>query len=89
MDSLGDLLKRKADDIDVEARKTELELMQEVLHRHFGDYAQAKKFHNGHLTVKVDSSAMASDVRMSQITLIEEFNRLPEIRVERLIIRQI
>jgi hypothetical protein len=88
MDSIKDLLGKKADQIDLQTKKDELLLVQEVLERHFKGQAKAVKIWKQHLTVKVGSSAMASEVRLSQLTLIEEINRLPAVSVERLLIRQ-
>lgn len=88
MDSIKDLLGKKADAIDLQTKKDELELIQEVLERHWPDQARAEKVWRTQLTLKVRSSAMASEVRMSQLTLLEEINRLPEVTVERIIIRQ-
>lgn len=88
MDSIKDLLGKKADSIDLQTKKDELTLIQEILKRHFPGQAKVVKLWQGSLQVKVSSSAMASEVRLSQLTLLEEINRLPDVKVERLIIRQ-
>jgi hypothetical protein len=88
MDSLKDLLGRKADQIDLQAKRDELGLIQEILDRHWPDQARALKIYRHNLSVKVRSSAMASELRLGQLTLIEEINRLPDLKIERLIIRQ-
>lgn len=88
MDSIKDLLGKKADQIDLQTKKDELSLIQEILERHFDDQVRAEKVWQERLTLKVRSSAVASEVRFSQLTLLEELNRLPQITIKRLVIRQ-
>lgn len=87
MDSIKDLLRKKADDIDLETKKSEINLIQEVLDRHFKGYAHAQKLQDGRLNIKVGSSSMASEVRMQQVVIVEELNRL-RLQVKRLVIKQ-
>jgi len=87
MDSIKDLLGKKADQIDLQTKKDALVLVQEVLDRHFPGHTRAAMLQRERLTVKVTSPSMASEVRLSQLTLIEEINRLPDILITRLVIR--
>lgn len=87
MNSIKDLLQKKAEDIDLETKKTELQLTQEVLDRYFKGYARAQKITQDRLTIKVNSSSLASEVRFRQVMLFEEFARLSISKIERLIIR--
>lgn len=88
MDSIKDLLRKKADDIDLETKKSNLNLIQEVLDRHFKGYARAQKLQEGRLHIKVGSSSMASEVRMQQTLVLAEIGRLKISSVKRLVIRQ-
>ncbi|HEX9679241.1 MAG TPA: DciA family protein [Candidatus Saccharimonadales bacterium] len=88
MDSLKDLLKSKADKLDVDQKLDELALCQQVFKRYYADQAKVTKFNDSKLFVLVRSSSLASEVRLNQLTLIEELNRLLSTKVERLIIRQ-
>lgn len=76
MDSLKDLLQRKADDIDLDAKKTDLELAQAELDRHFdGKVAVDKITTDGVLLTKLESSVIASELRFTQIQIIEAINK--------------
>lgn len=88
MDSIKDLLSKKADSIDLETKKNELTLIQEVLDRYFKGYARALKVRQDRLTIKVSSAPMASEVRFKQVIIIEELTRLEVTPIERLIITQ-
>lgn len=88
MDSIKDLLGKKADAIDLQARRDELGLIQDILDRHFPGQVKVLKLQQQRLSVKVNSSPAASEVRFSQLMLIEEINRLQGVKVERLIVRQ-
>ncbi len=76
MDSLQDILQKKADDIDLEAKKTDLELAQAELDRHFdGRVVVDKITPNGVLLTKLRSSEVASELRFTQIQIIEAVNK--------------
>ena len=76
MDSLKDILQKKADDIDLEAKKTDLELAQAELDRHFdGKITVDKITPDGALLTNLQSSEMASELRFTQIQIIEAVNK--------------
>ncbi len=76
MDSLKDLLQKKADDIDLEAKITDLELAQAELDRHFDGKVSADKITpDGVLLTKLRSSEIASELRFAQIQIIEAINK--------------
>jgi pyruvate/oxaloacetate carboxyltransferase len=77
MDSMKDLLNKKALDIDFEKKKDEITLVDEILKRHFKTYASASKITDRRVVhIKVPNSSMSSEVRMTQMVLIEEINRV-------------
>lgn len=76
MDSLKNILQQKADDIDLEAKKTDLELAQAELDRHFdGKITVDKITSDGVLLTMLQSSEMASELRFTQIQIIEAVNK--------------
>lgn len=88
MDSIKDLLKKKADLIDADGRLNDLELAQNVLKRHFKNHAKATRIDKDKLFVQVTSSSAASDVRMNQVTVLEELGRVLKNSPTKLVIRQ-
>ena len=87
MDSLKDLLLKKADTIDLTAKKSQFEIVQSVMDRHFKGEVVVQKIHGGRLTLKVSSASLASNVRLAQVRLLEELGRLDIPKFERLVIR--
>jgi hypothetical protein len=76
MDSLGDLLKKKADDIDLEAKSTDLELAQKELDRQFDGQVKVHKItDDGVLLTKVRSSVVASELRFRQVQIADAINK--------------
>ncbi|HEX9595010.1 MAG TPA: DciA family protein [Candidatus Saccharimonadales bacterium] len=88
MDSIKDLLKKKADLIDADGRLNDLELAQDVLRRHFKTHAKAVRIDKDKLFVQVTSSSAASDVRLNQIAVLEELGRVLKSPPAKLVIRQ-
>lgn len=88
MDSIKDLLKNKADKLDIDGRMDDLKLAQSVLDRHFSGYAKAIKLDNDKLFVKATSSSAASDIRFSQVAVMEELGRILKDAPKKLVIRQ-
>lgn len=76
MDSLKDILLKKADDIDLESKKTDLELAQAELDRHFKGKVTADKITpDGVLIAMLQSSEMASELRFAQVQIIQAVNK--------------
>ena len=88
MDSIKDLLQKKADKLDVDSKLSELELAQSVLTRHFDNHARATRLDKDKLFVQVTSSSAASDVRLQQISVLEELGRVLKAPPAKLVIRQ-
>jgi len=88
VDSLKDLLKNKADRLDLDSRLDDLKLAQGVLDRHFRGYAKAVKLNSGKLFVKASSSSAASDIRLNQVAVLEELGRILKTAPKKLVIRQ-
>lgn len=89
MDSLKDLLQQKASRIDVDAKRDELALCQEIIERYFSSGVKLNKItSNRSVMIKVRNSSLASEVRMQQVVLIEEMNRSLKNNIERIVIRQ-
>lgn len=88
MDSLKDLLGRKADKLDIDQKMSDLELAQDVLSRHFNQHAKANRLVQDKLFVSVSSSSAASEVRLKQVVVLEELARVLKQPPLKLIIRQ-
>jgi hypothetical protein len=83
MDSLKDILKRKADDIDIEAKRTDLQLAQAELERHFKGQVKVRKITpDGVLVAKLQSSAVASELRFAQVQIMEAINKSAQIKIK-------
>ena len=77
MDSLGDLLRKKADEIDLDAKKSDLELAQVELDRLFdGKVVVDKITKDGVLLTLVSDSVMASELRFAQVQLTSSINKI-------------
>ena len=89
MDSIRDILHKKADKLDIEGKRDEIALAKQVLTRYFTQGVRPNKITtNRSLMVKVNNASLASEVRMQQVVLLEELNRLLKSPVERIIIKQ-
>lgn len=88
MDSLDELLKSKANQLDLSAKISSLELAQQVIDRHFPSFARVVKLRDKKVFIKVTSSAAASEVRLRQMVVIEEIRRVARFPAESLVIRQ-
>ncbi len=84
MDSIKDLLQQKADDIDLESKRTDLQLAQAELDRHFeGGKVVAEKITTDKvLLVKLQSSVVASELRFAQTQIIEAINKSSKQRIK-------
>lgn len=73
MDSIRDLMQAKADELDVDTKRDEIALIQEVLDRHFPDQTTVQKvFDDGGVLVHVSSAPLASEVRLRSQSLLQE-----------------
>lgn len=76
MDSLGALLKHKATAIDLEEKREEIQIASSELARFFEpDQAHVTMISDKTVTVKVRSSVMASELRMSQINYLRSLSK--------------
>ncbi len=88
MDSLGDLLKKKAAAFDGDTVREELALVQEELDRLFEGKVQAQKFSDkGAVQVVTRSSVLASELRLQQHAVIQNLNQVLKTEVTRFYIR--
>lgn len=85
MDSIKDLIQKRADELDL-GRQDELELVQQELDRLFSTDARAHRIdHKQHaLTIKVADSTVASVVRMSQPQILSAIKDLTHPRIEKI-----
>ena len=75
MDSLRELMNQKANNLDVDAKRDEIAIIQEVIIRYFPEGAVAQKiFEDGGVLILVSSAALASELRLSSQRLIDECN---------------
>lgn len=75
MDSLRDLMQKRADEFDVDAKRDELAIAQDILSRHFKKGAQVLKLtENNSLIIEVNSAALASEIRLLSPQLRDEIN---------------
>ena len=76
MDSLKDILLKKADDIDIDAKITDLELAQAELDRHFDGRVKTDRITKDDiLLVKVRSSVDASELRFNGEQIKKAINK--------------
>ena len=88
MDSLDDLLSRKAAKLDIADKQTELELIQKEVIRIFPDNVRAVQVKEETLVIKTSNSAVASDVRLQQTLLLDAIKGICDPEITRLWIRQ-
>ena len=87
MKSIKDLLQKKADDIDASGVKTDMQLLQQELDRHYEGSLTVNKFKDGTATISTSNASIASNVRMQQTQLIEDLNSSLKNKLDKLIIR--
>ena len=75
MDSLKELMQKRADDFDVDARRDELSVAQQIINRHFAKGAKVLKItENNSLIIEVKSAALASEIRLTSPKIRDEIN---------------
>lgn len=88
MDSLGDLLKKKAAQFDSDSTRGELALVQEELDRLFDGKVTAQKFSDkGEVQVTTSGSVLASELRLQQHSIIQNLNKVLKNELTRFYIR--
>jgi hypothetical protein len=87
MNSLKDLLFKKAAQIDESGIKTDIQLVQTELDRYFNGELQLQKITKGVATVTTSNSSIASEMRMQQQQLIEDLASSLQNKIERFYIR--
>jgi hypothetical protein len=88
MDSLGELLIKKATAIQLDEKLQEIYLAQKELERFF-DNSQARVSLISHktVTINVRSAAIASEVKFSQVNLLESLTKTLQRQISRLYIK--
>lgn len=72
MDSLKKLLRSKAGEIDIDAKREDIHLAKLELERFYSaKQVQIKKLEGDLLTVSVRSSTVASEIRLGQVKILE------------------
>ncbi|MEX0668686.1 MAG: DciA family protein [Candidatus Saccharimonadales bacterium] len=71
MDNINDILQNRAEDLSLE-RGGQLAAIQEVLNKQYPGKVRAKSLNNGELTITTPSSAVASDLHLSQSNLLQQ-----------------
>lgn len=87
MDSIYDLLKFKANDIDSSGVKNDLEIIQAELERYFEKEISVRKFKDGVAVIESRSAPCASEMRMKQHQLLEDLNSILKNKISRFVIR--
>ncbi len=82
--SLGDLLHKKADDIDDAGVKDDVYLIQKELDRNFSNQVSVQSVQdNGTITVKTRSSSMASELRLRQHSILQNLRKSSRNKLEK------
>lgn len=89
MDSIEDLIKGKAEQIDVDGHRQEIALAQEELDRYVDaqSVARVTAVEGSAMTVQVKSSSQASNLRIQRIPLLQAVSKSIDRTVDRLQIR--
>ncbi len=87
MNSLKDLLQRKANEIDKSGVKTDLTLIQAELDRYYKGAIEVLKIKNGIATVQTGNASLASNMRMQQTQLVDDLNSTLKTKLDRFVIR--
>lgn len=77
MQSISDLINKKAKQLVVDGKKTELDIAQQELERFYKSGAKAVKiYQDGNLLIEVKSSSMASSIFMQQHKIMKSVNSI-------------
>ena len=88
MDSIGDLLRKKADSIDASGIRGDLALIQDELDRLFEQRVKVARFDDNCVALLVTSSSvLASEVRLQQHHLMQNLNKALKQELKRFHIR--
>ena len=87
MNSISDLLKKKADEIDNSGIRTDLDVIQAELDRFFDKQVRVNTFKNGVASVTAKTAPVASNMRLKQTQLVEDLNSSLQNKLDRFIIR--
>ena len=100
MDSLKKLLKSKAGEIDIDAKREDIHLAKLELARFYDEKvaqvikveqgaqgAQGTQGTQGTLTIRVRSSAVASEIRLGQVKILEAISHAINQKLERIHIK--
>lgn len=71
MDSLNDIIRNRADNLDL-GRGDQLAVAQEVLNELYPGQVRAKRLAGGVLTITTPSAAVASDLRLQQTVILDK-----------------
>lgn len=86
MDSLKDLLGKKAEDIDIASIRDDNAVIQDELNRHFSG-TKVHSVKDGVVLVTTSSSSVASDLRLQQYSITQNLNTILKTKIERIRVR--
>lgn len=75
MDSLENLLKKKAGDIEIEDKVLALDIANNELKRFVGNNGRVISVSDKVVTVKVKSSVLASELRLQQVSYLKSLSK--------------
>ena len=84
MDSIGDLLKNKADDIDINAHKDDMHILQAELDRFYPNSTRILSINDGTAHLATKSSSVASDLRLQRTSIMQSVNKLLKSKIKSL-----
>ena len=87
MDSLKDMLQRKADEIDASGIRDDVQLIQHEIDRYHPQLATVAKIQDGVAHITTRSSSVASDLRLQQHQILQNINKNLKSPIKRLYIR--
>lgn len=87
MDSIADLLQKKADNLDL-TKGDDLQIIQIELDRLFGvGFAKASSINKGFLVISTKLPVNMTNIRYSQTQILAAINNQTEHKIERIIVR--
>lgn len=72
MENISNIINKRAKQLVVEGKRTELDLIQDEIERFYKDNVKATKIYpDGNLLLEVGSAPLASDVYMNQVKILK------------------
>ena len=87
MDSLDELLKKKAGDIDIDDKLAAIDVANKELKRFIGTNGRVEKVTDKTIVLSVKSSVIASEIRLMQIAYLESVSKALDTELTKLHIK--